>query len=635
MASVFLSYDREDLNFARPVAKALEKGGHSVWWDRHIKGGAQYAKEIEQALKAADAVVVLWSEHSIESAWVRDEAAAGRDSGRLVPVSVDRTEAPLGFRQYQTINLSGWKGRGRSTELRTLLEAVDALGAAKPEAPSTGAPIDRPARGHWSMLVFGSIALMLAVLFFWPPWAANSSTPVVAVTGAAPSAQSRSMANDLLVALGRLQEARADAVQLIGEEQSAQADLRFAVGGATQGQVSRATLALLDGTSGALLWSKDFERPRSEEPNLRQQIAFTAARALECALEGLAGEQSGLERPVLKLYLSGCAGIDAYENQYQLIPLFRQVTARAPKFEAGWAKLLHVEVSATLNNPVGDPALPDLLKKDIAEARKVNPHLAEAYLAEAVLLPPTHHEARLRLTDLATEHKPNGPQPFQVRDYYLRHVGRMKESVEAAKRAVELDPLSPTLRGNYSVALATAGQFDRARHELATAQRLWPESAAVRVGQYALQLRYGDPADALRLVRSGVPARLSEQTELFLRARINPTPRNIEAAVRHDLANYQRDPAAIALLIQTLGEFDREEELFPILLRADAAALVRDHGHVLFRPALREFRRDPRFMRVAQRIGLVTYWRNSGKWPDFCFEPDSPYDCKKEATKLF
>ena len=61
MTSVFLSYDREDIGRARPIVAALDKAGHSVWWDRHIKGGAQYSKVIEQALKRADVVVVLWS----------------------------------------------------------------------------------------------------------------------------------------------------------------------------------------------------------------------------------------------------------------------------------------------------------------------------------------------------------------------------------------------------------------------------------------------------------------------------------------------------------------------------------------------------------------------------------------------
>jgi hypothetical protein len=37
---------------------------------------------------------------------------------------------------------------------------------------------------------------------------------------------------------------------------------------------------------------------------------------------------------------------------------------------------------------------------------------------------------------------------------------------------------------------------------------------------------------------------------------------------------------------------------------------------------------------VAQRLGLLNYWRLSGEWPDFCFQPDLPYDCKAEAAKM-
>ena len=81
MAQVFLSYDREDGPRARVIAQALERAGHFVWWDLHIKGGAEYGKVIEEALAEADSVVVLWSTKSVDSAWVRDEAAAGRAAG--------------------------------------------------------------------------------------------------------------------------------------------------------------------------------------------------------------------------------------------------------------------------------------------------------------------------------------------------------------------------------------------------------------------------------------------------------------------------------------------------------------------------------------------------------------------------
>jgi hypothetical protein len=139
LANVFLSYDHEDAALARPLAAALEKAGHEVWYDRHIHGGAQYSRKIEQALDAADAVVVLWSPRSVESPWVRDEAAEGRDRGKLVPLSVGEVVPPMGFRQFQTIALGGWKGRGKVPHLADLLRAIDSQ-ATQADRPSPKSP---------------------------------------------------------------------------------------------------------------------------------------------------------------------------------------------------------------------------------------------------------------------------------------------------------------------------------------------------------------------------------------------------------------------------------------------------------------------------------------------------------------
>jgi hypothetical protein len=127
MASVFLSYDHEDSARAAPLAAALESHGHSVWWDRHIRGGAEYNSAIENAVESADAVVVLWSANSVRSAWVRDEAAEGRDAGKLVPVLIEAVKPPMGFRQYQTIDLGGWNGGKRIARLSEVLDAIDRL----------------------------------------------------------------------------------------------------------------------------------------------------------------------------------------------------------------------------------------------------------------------------------------------------------------------------------------------------------------------------------------------------------------------------------------------------------------------------------------------------------------------------
>jgi tetratricopeptide (TPR) repeat protein len=139
MASVFLSYDHEDSARAAPLAAALEAHGHSVWWDRHIHGGAEYNSAIEDAVERSDAVIVLWSEKSVRSAWVRDEAAEGRDAGKLVPILLDAVKPPMGFRQYQTIDLTAWNGGKRIAALPNVLQAIEKV-AKPPPAPDRAPP---------------------------------------------------------------------------------------------------------------------------------------------------------------------------------------------------------------------------------------------------------------------------------------------------------------------------------------------------------------------------------------------------------------------------------------------------------------------------------------------------------------
>ena len=109
--TLFLSYAHGDQAPAQRLARALERAGYTVWWDALIEGGSRFAASIDEALQQADVIIVLWSRRSIESDWVRDEAAQGRDRHRLVPLSLDGTLPPLGFRQIQMIDISAWHGR--------------------------------------------------------------------------------------------------------------------------------------------------------------------------------------------------------------------------------------------------------------------------------------------------------------------------------------------------------------------------------------------------------------------------------------------------------------------------------------------------------------------------------------------
>ena len=208
----------------------------------------------------------------------------------------------------------------------------------------------------------------------------------------------------------------------------------------------------------------------------------------------------------------------------------------------------------------------------------------------------------------------------------------MGENVDDAKRAAELDPLSPLTRNSYISALAYAGRIEAAREELHRAEQLWPGTKTLQDVQFRFHLRYGDPVEALRLARERGEA---SGVETFLNAKIHPTPENV-GKVMTLIGNRlgRSNDFALSYAIQAYGEFDRNQELFAALVNwpnPNALAAVSD---VIFRPALRKFRNDPRFMRIALKAGLVDYWVKSGNWPDFCSEADVTYDCKTEAAKL-
>ena len=112
MSDVFISYKREDEVRVGRLARALEKAGLDIWWDRGLPGGESWRTNIVNALDAARCVVVVWSHGSvgIEGAFVRDEATRAMSRGILVPVMIDRVAPPLGFGELQAIDLTHWRG---------------------------------------------------------------------------------------------------------------------------------------------------------------------------------------------------------------------------------------------------------------------------------------------------------------------------------------------------------------------------------------------------------------------------------------------------------------------------------------------------------------------------------------------
>jgi hypothetical protein len=110
LSDVFLSYSREDLQFARRVAEGLIREGFSVWWDQTLSPGESFDRVTEKALAQAKAVAVLWSKTSVDSHWVRAEATEAHSNGNLVPAMIEPCKRPIMFELTHTADLTHWKG---------------------------------------------------------------------------------------------------------------------------------------------------------------------------------------------------------------------------------------------------------------------------------------------------------------------------------------------------------------------------------------------------------------------------------------------------------------------------------------------------------------------------------------------
>jgi hypothetical protein len=69
--------------------------------------GDAFDTQIEEAIAQTRVVIVIWSEHSVKSHWVRAEAAYALGKRKL-PISIDQSEPPLQFMQIQTIDFHYW-----------------------------------------------------------------------------------------------------------------------------------------------------------------------------------------------------------------------------------------------------------------------------------------------------------------------------------------------------------------------------------------------------------------------------------------------------------------------------------------------------------------------------------------------
>lgn len=343
---LFLSYTRADIDAARPIISILEDAGFDVWWDGLLEGGVNYLPTTEAALENADCVVVLWSKLSVDSNWVRDEAQSGRERGRLVPVSLDGTMSPLGFRQIQLLDISRWKGDPKAAEMQSVIKAInglialhdaDAPGADSPAHTNANRPATIVGKGGGAIsrrnLILGgaSVAVVGAGLAAWqfdllPSGTAGDAVVAMAVlrfsnlNGDEEQAWfSDGLSNELRQVLARNPRLKVSAptssTALEGEDEfeiGRALGVPYILRGSVQlaEGIVRISAELIQVADGVVRWGESYDRAFADVFSIQTEIAQTVALSL---VAQIASEREAERSIIDQEDVGGTNDIRAYE----------------------------------------------------------------------------------------------------------------------------------------------------------------------------------------------------------------------------------------------------------------------------------------------------------------------------------
>jgi adenylate cyclase len=468
MATIFLSYCREDVSAAEAIASALEREGYSVWWDRHIKGGRQFAREIEAALESAVKVVVLWSKASVNSAWVRDEAAIARDTNRLVPVSIDGILAPLGFRQYQTIDMRGGKA-GRRACLDALLAAVSDQ-SSQPEA----SPVH--ARGPSSRFYVGAAAVCLALagaagLYFsgnLGPRPASAVSLAVLPFDALPADETNSpfaegVSEEILGQLARNPKlrlvGRTSAETFRGHKTDARTiggklHVAYLLDGTVRrsGKEVRVAVELVRAADGVELWRHSYSGQLNDIFAIQESIGAQVEGQLRAQFAGAKGvtpSTLATSGEVYGYYLTARGLVRSRDlaNVEAAIGLLRRALAIDPNYAPAWAELA---IATRIRRYLGTGIVDEAADRERAvaigyadRAKALAPQLAEAHIAKAIALEALDDNGDDGKPELliAARLDPNDAETWAALARCYEWEGYFPQEMMAYRRVIAIDPI--------------------------------------------------------------------------------------------------------------------------------------------------------------------------------------------------
>jgi len=544
MADVFISYARTDKARVAPLVAAIEAQGWTVWWDPDIAAGQEFDRQIATELKAAAAVVVVWTPQSVESRWVRGEARDAADRGLLVPVRFSGAELPIDVRAIHTTDLDGWGDDPKSPQVLELLRALGAMisrrGATKasaaipapaPAAAASPAPSSPPAGISICVLPFANMSGDPEQEYFSDGITEDVITDLTKVSTL--SVVSRNTAFTFKgKAVGLSQVARQLNVSHVLEGSVRKAGGRV-----------RITAQLIEGSRDSQVWAERYDRDLNDIFALQDEISQAIVKALKLKLlpeEKKAIAQRGTDNVeaynlylmARQYYITGNAG-DVRRDE-AIIRMCGRATEIDPDYARAWALMALGQMALRYDHGGrGDGGLEAAeralaLDADLAEAHAVKASYfgensqheeASAEVEVALRLDPESHDVntsaafvffRQHRLDEAIHHwekamalvETDAHSPCMLITCYTALGNRpdalrvAQATVSRAEKALAQDAKNGSAMGYGVSGLTTLGQVERAKEWINRALMIDPDNINMRYNFACALSAFAHEADA-------------------------------------------------------------------------------------------------------------------------------------------
>ena len=677
---IFISYRRADVAWAKLLHDHLKAEGVEAWYDAQVGAGQDWRVATANALEASRIFVLLFSSNAAMSSDIAKElAAATLENKLIIPVRLENI-APKGAFLYELASRN-WINAFEDTEAK-LEELAKGLAqlvrtgtrdeSVLPFERSGGAKPAPPARKRKPIpaLIAGAALVMAAVAggLFWQHTrpAASPSQPTASRIAVLPfemlggKDDARSFADtiseQIVATLNDTQVqavSREDAKTLRGtdlDDAAAKLGVEFIVNGSVQSSDKglHVTVHLDHVSTHATVWTASYDQQGLAASEFQAQIAAKAASVAGSAIRARRDDPAEMDDAALglELKMAGNTWTNTQADFLEQRDLLRALIARAPKYATAYIDLS--QSSSEMMKYVSPDEIPQLradAAKAASQALALDPTNGGAYVALAMRVPngrwgdrgggvvSPRSRSRARTTRTCKSTSP----------MKLSAVGRLREALEFYTRAQALSPTEQPLYANLATAQAETGHVDEGLSLINRAARIWPSSSVVWQARFYILANFGhvDEARAMLDATQNIPASLeagSMARRAYLDALKPGTPAAKAAAAKavHSAMAAGDIPVNEGLqMIAKLGDLDGAFTLAGTLLRPnDPRQGLTVTRKFLFRSSAAAMRRDPRFMPLAAKVGLVATWEKTGKWPDFCAEPGLPYDCREAAKAL-